>query len=366
MKKLLAIAPYSYLPVYSGGQKYIAGFYEHLAEHCELKVISTKNNDPRLARGYTLLPWLKNSFSRYFDPSLARRISEEIEREHYDAVIWEHPYYAWLAKKLKKKTGIRSILHTHNIEHLRFRSLGKWWWPLLRRYERGFFRDADLLLFITDEDKKFAIDDWKIDSGKCVEVPFGINIKEYPGDRDRCREEVISRHGISPDESVLLFNGLLEYRPNLEALKSIVEHIHPRLRASGFRYRILVCGKGLPESWNKLEDQDGITYAGFVENIETYFKAADVFLNPVMSGGGVKTKIVEAIAYGTTVVSTTTGATGVDPAICGQKLRITGDEDWEGFSEAVKDVAGTRMVTPKSYYEHYAWDAIMRRLVNRL
>ena len=70
MKKILAIAPYSYLPYHSGGQKFIAGFLEHLGKKTDLTVVSVQENDFTLAKSYQAFPLLKKSFSRYMDRSL--------------------------------------------------------------------------------------------------------------------------------------------------------------------------------------------------------------------------------------------------------------------------------------------------------
>jgi hypothetical protein len=53
-----------------------------------------------------------------------------------------------------------------------------------------------------------------------------------------------------------------------------------------------------------------IIYAGFVDDISIYFKGADVFINPVSYGGGIKTKLVEALGYNLNAVSTSNGAIG--------------------------------------------------------
>lgn len=77
MKKILAIAPYPYLPYFSGGQKFIAQFLEHLADETELTVIGVETNDPSTVSNYRLLPWLKKTFTRYMDLRLIGRISRE-------------------------------------------------------------------------------------------------------------------------------------------------------------------------------------------------------------------------------------------------------------------------------------------------
>ena len=93
----------------------------------------------------------------------------------------------------------------------------------------------------------------------------------------------------------------------------------------------------MPESFNELKQWNNvnISYAGFVDDIDFYTKAADVLLNPVTSGGGVKTKMIEALGMNTTVVATATGASGVKKELCGKKLVVVPDNNWQLFVEAV-------------------------------
>ena len=138
-----------------------------------------------------------------------------------------------------------------------------------------------------------------------------------------------------PNEKILLFSGLLDYKPNLDALKVILDEINPLLLSQpAFQYKLFICGKGLPDELNSLKNygDKNIIYTGFVRDIETYYKAASILLNPVQSGGGIKTKMVEAIAYGATVIATETGATGIEKRVCGNKLVIVPDNDWKGFA----------------------------------
>ena len=365
MNKVLAIAPYAYLPFSSGGQKFIAQFLEYLGKEVNLTVISVAENDFSLAKTYKAIPLLKKSFSRYLDFSLVSKISALVKQEGFDTIIWEHPYYAWLAFRVRKKTGVKTIIHTHNIEYKRFHSTGRWWWPILKMYEKWSFKKADAIFFITHEDKEFAITSWKIEKEKCIDVPFGVEIKGYPEDKFFARESVAKNHLIGKEEKILLFNGVLDYKPNLDALKVILDKINPLLLAQpAFRYKIIICGRMLPQEMNSLKEyaDKNIIFAGFVPDIETYFKAADIFLNPVQSGGGVKTKMVEAIAYGTTVVATETGAAGILENICSNKLTIVNDNDWNGFAKAILQQSNAPTITPKAYYNYYSWIKIINRI----
>ena len=196
MKKVLAIAPYSYLPYFSGGQKFIALFFEHLAREVDLTVVSVNENDFSLAKNYKTISILKTSFTRYIDFGLVAKVVSLIKREKFDTVIWEHPYYAWAAYKVKKQTGITTIIQTHNIEYQRFGTLRKWWWPILKIYEKWLFQFADFIFFITDTDKKFAIEHWNVPAHKTIDVPFGIEIDAYPKDKDDCKQLLRTEHGI--------------------------------------------------------------------------------------------------------------------------------------------------------------------------
>ena len=367
MKKVLAIAPYPYLPYFSGGQKFIAEFLHYLGKETDLTVISVPGNDFSLAGNYKTIPLLKPSFSRYYDISLVKKITALVKKEGFDTIIWEHPYYAWLAFRVRKRTGIRTIIHTHNIEYQRFRSTRRWWWPILKWYEKRCFTKADGIFFITPEDKAFAISSWKIPATKCFDLPFGTEIRQTPGDRATNRELVCQERHIPANEKILLFTGLLSYKPNLDALEAILKKINPVLRSTpDFIYKIIICGKGLPAAMNELKEftGDNIIYAGFVRGIDAYYKAADVFLNPVQSGGGIKTKMVEALAYGTTVVSTESGAAGMDRNACNGKLKVVKDDDWQGFATAVLLAANEpQQPTPDAFYRIYNWDNIIRNVV---
>ncbi|HEY2722538.1 MAG TPA: glycosyltransferase family 4 protein [Chitinophagaceae bacterium] len=366
MKKILVIASYQYIPYFSGGQKSIAQFLDYLGKESDLTVISVAENDPSLIKTYKHLGWLKKKpLSRYADWGLISRLTTLIKSEKFDLVIWEHPYYTWLAKTIKRRTGLTTLLHVHNIEYKRFQSTNKWWWPLLKQYEKWFFRLADQLLFVSPDDKKFAVEQWKIDQSKCIEVAFGVEISQFPVDKEACRKNLHALHIIPSNEKILLFNGLLDYKPNLDAVMVILNDINPLLlKADGFNYKIIICGKRLPSELNELKEyiDKNIIYAGFVEDIDMYFKGADLFLNPVQTGGGIKTKMVEAIAFGTTVITTETGAMGIHRDICGGKLVVVADNDWQSFVKAIVDKSNKEEITPPSYYEYYYWGSIVKKI----
>ena len=96
-------------PFFSGGQKFIAQFLEWLGKATELTVITVAENDFSLAKTYRTIPMLKRSFSRYMDLGLVAKITALVRKEGFDTIIWEHPYYAWLAFRIKKEPGLKPL-----------------------------------------------------------------------------------------------------------------------------------------------------------------------------------------------------------------------------------------------------------------
>ena len=364
--RILSIIPYKILPAKLGGEKGIAVFNEYLAKKTDLIGVTTRNNDPALAKGYRLMNFLSDNRSRYGNIFLFRKIKKITQKEGITHLITEHPYYGWLASMLRKATGVTWIVHSHNIEYMRSKSIGRKWWKALKWYESWAYRHADKVFFISGDDMKHAIEELGVKAYKALVVTYGIEIAGIPSDKAGIRNVIEQKHGINAVEKILLFNGALYHSTNYDALKIILDEINPLLIASQhFKYKIVVCGKGLPDFFNDLKDyaDKNVIYAGFVDDISVYFKAADIFLNPILSGGGVKTKAIEAIAMDCTVVSTELGAMGIKRDVCGNKLKVVKEGDWKMFSELVMLSENDQSHTPQEFFDYYYWERIIDRAI---
>ena len=131
---------------------------------------------------------------------------------------------------------------------------------------------------------------------KCHVMPYGILQNSIPTDKALNKTKICESYNIDPKKPLILFNGLLSYAPNAEAVEFILLEILPKLKKSNFEFNLIIAGKGLSPELNELKNykSDGIIYAGYVDDIDALFTAADIFINPVISGGGVKTKLIEA------------------------------------------------------------------------
>ena len=357
MSKVVSIVSYKFLPAKVGGQKGIALFNKYFSRHQQLICVTTKNNAVAEAEGYEVLPLLSTSPLRYINLFYFFTIRKLIRDYKATHLLIEHPYYGWLAFLLKKFCRIKLIVHSHNIEGIRWKSLGKWWWKILWRYEKFFHRHADFSFFIHQQDLDYAVREFRLDPSKCLVMTYGIERSSPPSNDEKlaAKNQIVRLHKIEPQEKILLFNGAFDYKPNIEALNTLLNHINPLLSSSqGFEYKLVICGRSIPADITKRLFPN-VIIAGFVNDIDIYFKAADVFLNPIMEGGGIKTKLVEALGFNCNAVSTVNGALGVDPAICNGKLLIVPDKDWLMFSQKVVEAVSIRAEIKSAYYEHFYW-----------
>ena len=361
MKKILSIVWYKVLPARFGGQKGIALFNKYLSQYHPLVCLCSSNNEPADDVLYKVIPELPVSKLQFILPSIHRKVKEVALREKPDYIIVEHPYHGLAGWKAKKASGAQLIIHSHNIEFERFRLLGKWWWRLLRRYEKWVHQHADLNLFKNVSDLSFAIKEFQIDPLKCMVIPYGIEPKETPADSNWV---IRQRHGIGDDEKILVFAGTLDYTPNAEAVTMIVQEIIPRLKKSQEKFRLIICGKNLASSF-KTNDPT-IIIAGEVNDIERYFGAADVFINPVTYGGGVQTKNMDALAANCNVVCFDSMIEREICRLAGRKVFTARNGDWEDFANQIQIASFSKTNTPTGFFEEYNWPNITRRLTDKL
>ena len=360
--KIALLAPYNVYPARTGGKKFIAFFHQYLAKELPVEFLSVKDNimPPELQASFHAISG--NCKLRYANPLLFFRLKKFIRENEITDMVLVHPYFGWLAWLLKKATGVKLSILSHNIESIRFKSMGKWWWRMLWQYEKHTHRIIDHNFFVTQEDLDFAVKNYRLSPATCSVITYGTELKQAPAPEEKtiAAKKLRETYSISPDEKIFLFNGTLDYLPNIEAVKYIVDHINPGLlKKQGFPYKIIICGKGLPESFNELKEQSGknIIYAGFVDDIDLFFKGADIFLNPVITGGGIKTKLVEAIGNGLSSVSSESGAFGVPASIAPGKLSIVKDHDWDAFIDAIVS-ADSSGQTATSFFNHFYWGNI--------
>ncbi len=366
MANVLSIVPYKIFPSDSGGKKYIASFNEYLSKYHSLFCITVKDNLPSSA-SYKIINEISNSKLRYINIFYFILIKKIIKQNKITHVILEHPYLGWLGILLQKFCKIKLIVHSHNIEAERFKTTGKWWWRILGYYEKYIHRKADFTFCITESDRQYLINNYKILPEKAAVITYGISWNAIPPpiEKDLSKEYLFKKYSLVEGTWLYLFNGVLDYKPNVDAIRNIIERINPLLMQSDISYKIIICGKNLPQEMNELKDytDKNIIYTGFVDDISIYYKGADVFINPVTSGGGIKTKLVEALGYNLNAVSTMYGAIGIDENICNGKLLLCGNDDWECFAGRMIEAVSLDSYIQHDFFDYFYWDNIAKKAV---
>ncbi len=367
---LLVIEPYQFLPAVYGGKKAIEQLYSHMGTMAALTIVSVESNDESFARNYQLIKLFSDRSLRYvnvFNFFKLKRLIAELKITH---LIIEHPYMGWMGFLLQRSAGVKLVVRSQNIEAIRFKTFGKWWWKGMWLYEKWVHRKADMSFFITDEDEQFAIEHYQLSKRKCSVITFGINQQAPPFQtaKPEAKQAVCARHGIPVTNRILLFNGDLGYYPNEEAVKIIINEISPLLaKQLQFLYTLIICGKNLAETYitQIKTDKKDILYLGYVNDITEYVLAADIFINPVVSGGGIKTKLVEALSYNCNAVSVKSAATGIPADKATNKLVVVEDYDWKGFTEAIIRSDLTVDTLP-AFYNYFYWGNIAEKALQAL
>ncbi len=365
MEKILSIVWYKVLPPVFGGQKGIAHFNKELAKHAELVCLCSRNNTLPDDAGYRILPILPLSKKQFLNPIAWNKITSVAVKEKPSCIILEHPYHGIAALKAKKATGAKLIVHSHNIESERFRQLGKWWWKLLRSHEGRTHRNADLSLFKTEADKEFAINQFRLTLDKCMVLPYGITAT---GRIENAGQIIRERHGIREEEKILLFAGTLDYPPNADAVRKIFTNLIPKLKKQQVELKILLCGRDYKKAIAGYHQfsHPMVIKTGEVPDIESYFQAADVFINPVLSGGGIQTKTIEALSHHCNVVCFEQTIAGIPADLTGEKMVSVANGNWKDFAHAVVNSINRKEPTPPAFFEYFSLENNVRRFSQML
>jgi polysaccharide biosynthesis protein PslH len=199
-------------------------------------------------------------------------------------------------------------------------------WGKLKRYEALVMRQCDAVVAVAEADRTTLL-------GLAPEatigvVPNGVDTA-YFSRAAMARDQVGALAFSAP---TLVFSGTLDFRPNVDAILWFVREVLPRVRAHRPNARLLVVGKRpTPALW-RLAAEGALLLTGELSDVRPYLAGATVYVVPMRIGGGVRLKLLEALALELPVVSTTMGAEGL-AGLCGGEHCLLAD-DAAGFAEA--------------------------------
>ena len=351
---IVSIVWFKIFPAHFGGQKGIALFTKYLADHFRIDCLCSDDNE-LTDEDYPVYPLLPKGKKQFLLASTYKAISKFLRESECKYILLEHCYYGIAGVYLKRKLNKQLIVHSHNIEYLRFKEHGSWWWRILYQLEKYTYRNADLILFKTEEDRSFTVEKFKLNS-KAAIVPYGIERKTI--NKQKSRAYLQQTHSIPQENKIILFAATLDYLPNAQAVELIYHTLAPALENQP--YTFLVCGRNKIKGFEYLSrlNAPNVIYCGEVNNIGDYFSGADVFIDAVDIAAGVQTKILDALSYDLNVVCFEHVLNGIDRTVSGEKLFVAEKNANDQFIELIMKAAEANANIPETFFEKYEWSNI--------
>ncbi len=371
MKKILIISPFNIFPPYSGAANRIYNLVKYLSRKNRVfllcnnykRICSDENKSEYVSNLSNTVLYFVRSFkklSQIINPLLLLEGLKIIKVNRPDYVIAEFTWSGLHAILLHFLTGVPYILDEHNVEFLRFDRIkrgNKLLIFLLKQYENLSCIFAHKIFCVSEVDRNLLIQNLNIDKNKIIIVPNGIDIDKIYRNEGK-KETIRNELNIKENEKIILFYGTLDYKPNLEAVEIIHKEILPRIINKMPNTKFLVVGNNPPLKYK----HNSIIFTGLVDNLIDYINVSDLVICPLTSGGGTRIKILESIACGKTVVSTSIGAEGLIDEESKDFLKIA--DDWDKFSEEIIKLIKfpKKGKLPKKFIEKYDWKNIINKL----
>lgn len=284
---------------------------EHLRQYCRA-VHTVPMDRSALQDGLAMLrsllnwqPWMMVRDDRAMMRQLIDRLASE---NHFDIA---HADQLNMAQYAARVPGTRKVLDAHNALWLLYRRLEetmgagpkKWLlnrdWRLLKKYEGRLCREFDAVLAVSEEDKA-ALEEAAGQALDITVIPIAVDTDE------------VGQVSRQPDANHILHIGTMFWPPNVDGILWFINEIYPLIRAERADVIFDVVGARPPEAiLNLAGNGSGINVTGYVEDPAPYLQQAGAMIVPLRAGGGMRVKILNALAQGLPIVSTSLGCEGI-------------------------------------------------------
>lgn len=244
---------------------------------------------------------------RYASRAFNDKLVQILKSEEFDIVHIESIFLTPYVNTVRKYCSAKVILRAHNVENRIWRQLSigernpfrKWYLKHLSLaldvYEREHVNDYDGVISITDQDA-----DAFREMGcrkPITTVAFAI-------------EPYVASKKISVAPLSLFHIGSMDWKPNIEAIDWFLDRVWPLLHQTLPQVQLYLAGRRMPK--RLIEAQiDGVTVVGEVDNAALFMESKSINVVPLLSGSGIRVKILEAMSMGKPVVATTVAARGI-------------------------------------------------------
>jgi glycosyltransferase involved in cell wall biosynthesis len=217
-----------------------------------------------------------------------------------------------MAQFALRARGAKTVLDLHNALWLLYKRLAATTtsraqklllnrdWPLLKRYEGAMCRAFDAVMAVSEEDRAALEDAMGQPRPDMLVVPITVD-----GDE-------IAAVVRAPGASRLLHIGTMYWPPNIEGVMWFLDHILPAIRAARPDAGFDCVGARPPQALLARNSADGgVNVTGYVEDVGPHLRNAALFVVPLLAGGGMRVKILNALAQGLPIVTTRLGCEGI-------------------------------------------------------
>ena len=264
---------------------------------------------PRVSFGTLANAFLKQqpiTVARYALPAYRQKFRELVATEDFDLVHYEMFHTA----QFRTETELPSVLSQQNVDSAIWRRLcGETTHPFYKfaywtqqlafqRYERVLSPKFDAVTCTSDIDA--AVFQRHCAADTIEVIPNGVDVTHYQPDFT------------SEAPAHLIYIGSMDWYPNEDAVAFFADEVLPGIQDKVPDVQFSIVGGNPSARVQKLAEREGVVVTGRVPEIKPYFAEATVFVVPLRIGSGTRLKILEALAMGKAIVSTTVGAEGLD------------------------------------------------------
>ena len=281
---------------------------ERLRDHLSVAVVEREpvsRSAKRMSQLVSAASRRPFAFRSVYSPEMQQAIDELCSTRTFDVILVESSVLG----AFSFPRGPRLVLDEHNIEYEVFarmhkserslprRLFNRLEYTRFRRLERAWWRQVDGCA-VTSE-REAAIVRSHAPKTPLAVVPNGVDLDYF------------SPREAKPDPQSVVFNGVLDYRPNLDAAHFLADEIWPLVLERVPDARLSIVGRGEPADLRRL-DRPGIVPTGEVPDLRPYLASAALVVVPIRMGGGTRLKVVEGLAMAKAMVTTSIGCEGVD------------------------------------------------------
>ncbi|GAB3922690.1 glycosyltransferase family 4 protein [Mucilaginibacter myungsuensis] len=282
---------------------------DELLDRIDHRVFNIDTSISMMGALIKLLGKQSTSTDRYYDAGFEKFLIAEVKKKEFDIIQFEGLFVATYLESVRKNTKAKLIYRAHNIEHQVWERvalqkqdpLKRWFVNLvarrIKKYELQQIKGFDGISVFTQQDKK-TIESYELNVNLEV-IPVGIDMDHY---RPEPRKTQFPS---------LFFLGSLDWMPNREGIEWFLENFHNDIVNGELRTKFYVAGNDIPEQFDEYEALDKIYIKGEVDNALEFVNSKSVMIVPLLSGGGMRVKIVEGMAMQKCIISTSLGAEGI-------------------------------------------------------